>query len=231
MTAPGYRLVPEEPTDEMCAAMIVRVKEAISGEGAPFEWPDLEHMYDIYRTAFAAAPQPEPPADLVEKAKALFIGLAENMRHERDGDGMWCGDSNSWVNIKIQAEKIAALAQEHAAAEKARADAAEKALVDEREAKNYAYAERNKLVAFLARLYPSGIKRTDIDGWDPAWHNCVYVDLPTGQASWHYHDSDAALFSDLPAYGAEWDGHSTPEKYERVARLAAIPARKGGGDE
>jgi len=117
MTAPGYRL------DE--AALEAAYKAYLD---CPIDMCG-DHDEECEKTVraaivayLAAAPQPEPPADLVERAKALFIGLAENMRHERDGDGMWCGDSNSWVNIKIQAEKIAALAQEHAAAEKARAD-------------------------------------------------------------------------------------------------------------
>lgn len=81
-----------------------------------------------------------------------------------------------------------------------------------------AYNERNRLVAFLARLFPAGLKKTAIPGWDEAWHGCVYIDLPGGQASWHYHDSEAHLFNGLPPYSGEWDGHSTDEKYERIAR-------------
>ena len=87
--------------------------------------------------------------------------------------------------------------------------------------KNGAYSERNRLVALLASLFPSGIKRTEIEGWDPEWHGCVYIDLPTGQASWHYHDSDAHLFAHIPPYEGEWDGHTTEQKYERIAKLAA----------
>lgn len=81
------------------------------------------------------------------------------------------------------------------------------------------YAERNKLVRALAELFPSGIRRTDIAGWSPEWHNCVYIDLPTGQVSWHYHDREAHLFADLPPYQGEWDGHTTKEKYESLAAL------------
>lgn len=87
-------------------------------------------------------------------------------------------------------------------------------------AKDGAYLERNKLVVLLAAIFPAGIKQTAIPGWDPAWHNCVYVDLPNGQASWHYHDSEAELFAHLPAYDGEWDGHTTEEKYARILRLA-----------
>ena len=62
------------------------------------------------------------------------------------------------------------------------------------------YRERNAVVAALAKLFPSGLKRTDIEGWDPEWHNCVYINLPTGQVSWHFHDNDADLFAGLPPY-------------------------------
>lgn len=86
--------------------------------------------------------------------------------------------------------------------------------------KDGAYQERNQVVAALASLFPSGIARTDIPGWLPEWHRCVYIDLPTGQASWHYHDSQHDLFAHLPTYTKEWDGHTTPQKYERLALLA-----------
>ena len=88
-----------------------------------------------------------------------------------------------------------------------------------REHKDDAYGERNKVVAALARLFPSGLKVTDIPGWDEEWHNCIYIDLPSGQVSWHYHDSQAHLFEGLPAYDGEWDGHDTEEKYRRLAAL------------
>lgn len=97
-----------------------------------------------------------------------------------------------------------------------------------RRQKNAAYLERNKLVAVLARLYPSGLKVTPIDGWDPQWFNCVYVDLPTGQVSWHYHDSQAWLFEGLPSYKGEWDGHSTPKKYARLLALVNMKDRTHG---
>lgn len=86
--------------------------------------------------------------------------------------------------------------------------------------KDAAYLERNQTVAALAAAYPSGIAKTAIEGWHAEWHGCVYIDLPTGQASWHYHDSQAHLFSHLPPYNGVWDGHSTEEKYRRLAALA-----------
>jgi len=86
--------------------------------------------------------------------------------------------------------------------------------------KNGAYEERNRVVAALARHYPSGVAKTAIEGWNPEWHNCVYIDTPEGQLSWHFHDSQAHLFQQLPPYDKPWDGHTTPEKYERLEALA-----------
>jgi hypothetical protein len=82
-----------------------------------------------------------------------------------------------------------------------------------------AYTERNRLVALLAWLYDGAVGRTDIPGWAPEWHGCVYIDLPTGQVSFHFHDRDAGLFAGLPPFNGVWDGHTTEEKWNRVARL------------
>ena len=92
-------------------------------------------------------------------------------------------------------------------------------IVAMRQRKDGAYLERNRVVAALASCFPSGIARTAIEGWDEEWHGCVYIDLPTGQVSWHYHDSHAHLFAHLPPYTKPWDGHTTEEKYERVVLL------------
>jgi hypothetical protein len=91
--------------------------------------------------------------------------------------------------------------------------------------KDAAYVERNRVVAALAALamrlgYHAGLAQTVIEGWEPEWHNAVYIDLPTGQVSWHYHDNDQPIFDFLGAYRGEWDGHDTPEKYRRLAELA-----------
>ena len=93
----------------------------------------------------------------------------------------------------------------------------------ERENTNNAYKERNQLVALLSTLFPSGKAKTAIDGWDKAWHGCVYIDFPWGQASWHYHTDDEWMFEHLPPYTEEWDGHTTEAKYAMIA--LAIRAR------
>ena len=94
---------------------------------------------------------------------------------------------------------------------------------EERKAKNAAYNERNQLVALLSTLFPSGKAKTAIEGWDEAWHGCVYIDFPWGQASWHYHTDDEWMFSHLPPYTKQWNGHTTEEKYSAIHQ--AIKAR------
>lgn len=97
----------------------------------------------------------------------------------------------------------------------------------EREATSSAYKERNQLVALLSTCFPSGKAKTAIEGWDEAWHGCVYIEFPWGQASWHYHNSDAWMFEHLPPYNKQWDGHTTEQKYAGIA--AAIRARGNNG--
>jgi hypothetical protein len=92
--------------------------------------------------------------------------------------------------------------------------------------KDEAFEERNRVVACLARMVvhyggTAGVaQHVDTPGvaWDSAWRTLVMIDLPTGQASWHAHDSHAHVFDGLPVYVKAWDGHTTPAKYERVDR-------------
>jgi hypothetical protein len=89
--------------------------------------------------------------------------------------------------------------------------------------KDSAYAERNRLVAGLAALYPSWLEehpKEDKD-WEDDWRTIVFINTPYGQLSWHIHDSQKSWFEQLPwRYGEpSWDGHTTEEKYERLANL------------
>jgi GNAT superfamily N-acetyltransferase len=105
--------------------------------------------------------------------------------------------------------------------------------------KDAAYRERNQVVAGLAMLavrlgYKAGTAKTAIEGWSEDWHGCVYIELPTGQVSWHFHDSQASFFDFLPPYEGKWDGHDTEEKYGRLAAmqadLVAPPAASGDAE-
>jgi hypothetical protein len=91
-------------------------------------------------------------------------------------------------------------------------------------AKNGAYSERNKLVALLASLFPSSMERHEGAEWEDDWRWVVFIDLPTGQVSWHIHDSELPLFGHVKSQGARtWDGHTNGEKWARVRRAAGQP--------
>lgn len=92
-------------------------------------------------------------------------------------------------------------------------------VADLKSEKDNAYWERNLLVAALSKLFPAFVGRTDIPGWNPEWHGCVYIELPTGQVSWHFHDEQAYLFDHLSPFTGTWDGHDTEEKYQRLENL------------
>ena len=84
------------------------------------------------------------------------------------------------------------------------------------------YRERNAVVAALIRTNgwrASLMAAPDAEGW---W--VVYAETPQGQVSWHIHPTDVRLFDDVPRRGADWDGHDTDTKYERVAALRAALA-------
>jgi hypothetical protein len=89
--------------------------------------------------------------------------------------------------------------------------------------KDAAYAERNQCVALLVRMalalgWKAGVREHPAEDkdWEDDWRTVVFVDLPTGQVSWHFHDSEKHLLGGLPRYLGTWDGHTTPEKYQRV---------------
>ena len=124
-------------------------------------------------------------------------------------------DSTAWDEIAVEAARL--LNTSIASTDSSNWLAEHDAEMEKR--KDDAYLERNRVVAALAKLFPSGIAKTAIEGWSEDWHSCVYIDLPTGQVSWHYHDSHAFLFAGLQPYRGKWDGHSTEEKYDRLAQL------------
>lgn len=86
------------------------------------------------------------------------------------------------------------------------------------------YRERAQLVAFVASLFPSVIAYSDPD--EPNWP-VIYITSPAGQMSWHLHKDDLELFAHVPMAQADdphaqWDGHSSEEKYRRLAALVSI---------
>jgi hypothetical protein len=103
-----------------------------------------------------------------------------------------------------------------------------------RHALDVAYYERNRMVAAFVRLAIArggsrawlGIHEQrpgDPDPWPAEWRYVVYLELPTGQVSWHIHELERPMFGflRLDKYAPVWDGHTTKEKYDRVAAYVA----------
>ena len=87
------------------------------------------------------------------------------------------------------------------------------------EERDGAYRERARLVAFLAAQYDAHIGYTDPNATD--WL-VVTIETPTGQTSWHIAERDRDLFEHVrlvPSTHNVWDGHTTDEKYIRLAAL------------
>jgi hypothetical protein len=79
------------------------------------------------------------------------------------------------------------------------------------------YRERAYLTSYLSKRFPSYLCYSDPD--EPNWA-VLYVDTPEGQLSWHINPDDMDLFSHLSVRKfAQWDGHTTEEKYERLSEL------------
>ncbi len=97
-----------------------------------------------------------------------------------------------------------------------------------------AYRERAQLLAWLAALHPSTTVITqspdvDQDGWQ-----LLYLVAAGWQMSWHIHPRDADLFGhvtvvDVTDPRAQWDGHGSEQKYERMRGHVRLLALDGLG--
>ena len=85
------------------------------------------------------------------------------------------------------------------------------------------YSDRDKLLSQLARMafeqgYTVGL---GIDESVPdIWQHVIFIELPTGQVSWHLLEDELEWFTFLPDYNDVWDGHSKIEKYNRILKYA-----------
>lgn len=95
-----------------------------------------------------------------------------------------------------------------------------------------AYRERAQLLAWLAALHPAVIAPAlDLD--EPGWWILYLNPAAAGQMSWHISPRDAGIFAHVERVEpddprAQWDGHTTPEKYQRIAAVTAGLAERCG---
>lgn len=90
-----------------------------------------------------------------------------------------------------------------------------------REERDKAYRERDQLVAVLTKLWPSHLSLDPHSDDEDEFRYVVCVHTPMGQATWHIHESELPLFEHLYEAPDHWDGHTTDEKYERLAKMPA----------
>lgn len=92
--------------------------------------------------------------------------------------------------------------------------------------RDQAYRERAHLLAWLSALHPANAvitPATDVD--EPGWQ-LLYLLVGGWQMSWHIAPSDAGLFAHVEHVDpsdprAQWDGHTTEAKYQRIQEHAA----------
>lgn len=108
-------------------------------------------------------------------------------------------------------------------------------LADRTRERDGAYEERAQLLAWLAALHPSTTvivpsPDVDEDGWQ-----LLYLVAGGWQMSWHIHPRDAQYFKhvtvvDVTDPRAQWDGHGTVQKYERIRNHTRLLALEAIGD-
>ncbi|MFD7161259.1 DUF4326 domain-containing protein [Kribbella sp. NPDC059898] len=104
-----------------------------------------------------------------------------------------------------------------------------------RAAERAVYAERAQLVALVSACFWAA---RAVDPGEPMCPDVIYLETPQGQLSWHLAAVDVERFFrhvELVDEGherAQWDGHSTTEKYRRISELTQqLAAKQREADE
>lgn len=219
----AQRMYPDAKIDE---GAVVRL--LVEGQTAAKDLSDLQVVLLRARAAVLTAMEkdPEDPAynglhlfHAIERLIAAFTST-------RDGAKNWQMVKNA-LAVVTPVDAVQAFAKQETDLTTLRLQA-DRLLANTVEV----YTERARMVASLAGLAmflgeSVGLGEHDPadTNWDPEWRTIVFVDLPDGnggvlQASWHISDSDRHLVQHLPKYEGAWDGHTTSQKYERMAAAA-----------
>ncbi len=98
-----------------------------------------------------------------------------------------------------------------------------------------AYQERDCVIALAAHLaYAQGLEVWwgRVSDATPGFTYAVYIELPTGQVSWHMMDTELELFRALPFETGKWKRASrrdnlANDKYARIAEYCEQRAKRG----
>ena len=90
---------------------------------------------------------------------------------------------------------------------------------------NHLYGDRNQAV-ILAAVFARQLGHTVGVGEDEQKRPVIYIDLPTGQCSWHVqHERIERVLCIFPRYKGQWDGHGRLQRWKRIRRLLAHPLK------
>lgn len=210
------RMYPDAAIDD---SGVVRL--LVEGKAATENLRDVQALLAAARTKMLTSLGKDP--DAPEYAKVHFFNLLDPA----------CDSAKAWCLVRdaLEVANPVELVQTYARActDLSAANAQTAKVLDEI---SMVYTERARVVAALAGLAlflgeRVGVREHDPNDteWDPAHRIIVFIELPDGkggvfQASWHLHDSERHLVAHLPPYEPEWDGHTTAQKYERMAAAA-----------
>lgn len=82
-----------------------------------------------------------------------------------------------------------------------------------------AYLDRNLLALALARRCEWDFLRVWVDRSQDPDRPILYIELPTGQVSWHIPADTPGMDYPFRGPGVPWDGHTTEEKRLRLRRF------------
>lgn len=163
-----------------------------------------QHVTEAESPCISSAPKPKSYGQVgYEAMLAMYVASVE-----RDGQAAeWAKEEhNKWENqaprLREEWEHVAAAISDQAAAP--------------------VYKERNALVCALSKIFPSHLMDHPVsdETWDPEWTLIVCIEAPlVGQLTWHVRRDELAMFSHLSFRLNNWDGHSTEEKYRRLASI------------
>jgi hypothetical protein len=194
------------PFDKPTPAAIEATEDPIIRERAHSDDYDeqADHSYqDMLNT-------PLPPATVAALRERLAADLGEQP------DEAAASIANRTVEINRLTEEVG---QQRERADQAEAE------------RDGAYRERARLEALVAGVAEQAVIAPAPDVDEPGWQ-ILYATLHGRQCSWHIAPRDADLFEHLEHVladdpRAQWDGHTTDEKYQHIDWLAHVLGTPG----
>ena len=95
--------------------------------------------------------------------------------------------------------------------------------------KDLAYWERNQLVLYLSKIFPSWVEHhpKEDENWDKDWKNIIFIQFPEGLFSWHIYIEEMSYFEHLNFRKCNsWNGETLEQKYEMLRNKCGMEEQK-----